>query len=396
MNREATRFNAVHQGDYAGYLEIGTDTYTITVNGASKVTKDGSEVQLDENGRVTADTASSLKLYTDNAANVAFIGEGENTKIYKVATETTAEKKTVMRASVGNANAIDDGIYFPVALGADMVDGAQVRIGEGVTETGEVNTGSGLRFITVVNASDTLASYALGNSEMKMGVKITAEGSTDDKAVYIPAEKWQTDGGVFTTALTNLAVSNYNRNFTAVPYIRCVDADGKEVEFTNAPVTRSIYFVAAGLLKNGYDTDGDEDDSNGVETDKDYADNDGDETSYEEMPRILVNVLNAYVNQTGVRLTLSDNTETATLTARTGESKGAYTGEAFFTVGNTTYADGKYTVILTAVGQAKINVNLFNEYVRINNNNSQVSPVTTITDNGDGTYTLVFDYNSMN
>lgn len=67
----------------------------------------------------------------------------------------------------------------------------------------------------------------------------------------------------------------------------------------------------------------------------------------------------------------------------------------FFTVGETTYADGKYTVTLTAVGQSKIDVNLFNEYVRINNNNSQVSPVTTITDNGDGTYTIVFDYGNM-
>ena len=114
------------------------------------------------------------------------------------------------------------------------------------------------------------------------------------------------------------------------------------------------------------------------------------------MPEVLVNVLNAYVNQTGVRLTLSDNTATGTLTARLEGASGGYTGEAFFTVGETTYSDGKYTVTLTAVGQSKIDVNLFNEYVRINNNNSKVSPVTTITDNGNGTYTLVFDYGNKN
>ena len=112
------------------------------------------------------------------------------------------------------------------------------------------------------------------------------------------------------------------------------------------------------------------------------------------MPKNLVNVLNAYVNQTGVRLTLSDNSEAATLTART-EGSGAYTGEAFFTVSETSYEDGKYTVTLTAVGQSVINTDIFNKYVRINNNNTKVSPVTEITDNGDGTYTIVFDYSNM-
>ena len=93
------------------------------------------------------------------------------------------------------------------------------------------------------------------------------EAEDGEKAAYVPAKNWQSDGFVFTTALTNLAVSNYNRNYTAVPYIRCTDADGEEVEFTNAAVTRSIYQVAAGLLMNGYDIEGD---NNGVETDGKY------------------------------------------------------------------------------------------------------------------------------
>lgn len=93
---------------------------------------------------------------------------------------------------------------------------------------------------------------------------------------------------------------------------------------------------------------------------------------------------------------MSDNTETAKLTVRDGEESGAYTGEAFFTVSDTTYENGKYTVVLTAVGKSRIDVNLFNKYVRINNNNSCVSPFTTICDNGDNTYALVFDYSSMN
>ena len=138
------------------------------------------------------------------------------------------------------------------------------------------------------------------------------------------------------------------------------------------------------MLKDGYTGD-------------DYGqDKDETDTDYNTMSDRLLKVLNAYVNQTGVRLTLSDSSEAATLTARLEGASGGYTGEAFFTVGETTYADGKYTVTLTAVGQSVIDVNLFNEYVRINNNNSKVSPVTTITDNGDGTYTIVFDYSSMN
>ncbi len=382
MNREATTYGAIHQGDYAAFLEVENDTYTATVNGASLVTKGGSKVQLVEDGSATVYIRNdgTMRMYTETADHVVFT-ETESGKVYNIETENGKRLTTLTGDEI-----TDDGIYMPLTLGVDMVDGAQVRIGEGVDENGNFLGGSGLRFITVVNASDTLASLALNDESMEIGVKLTAEGSTAE--LYVPAEKWQNDGEVFTTALTNLNESNYNRNYTAVPYIKCIDGiDGTELEYTNAPVTRSIYYVSAGLLTKGYDTEGD---SNGTVTDGSYADKDGNETDYSSMPQILVDVLNAYVNKTGVRLTLSDSA----LTART-EGNGAYTGEAFFTVGETTFEDGKYTVTLTAVGQSVINTEIFNTYVRINNNNSKVSPVTTITDNGDGTYTIVFDYSNM-
>ncbi len=251
-------------------------------------------------------------------------------------------------------------------LGVNMVDGAQVRIGNGVDEHGKIDAESGLRFIATVERSDTFASLS-ADKEMEFGVEVTAEGS-DEAPVVIKAEQWQVEDVVFTAAVTNLAECNYNRRFTATPYIKV----GEKV-FYGESVTRSIYQVAAGLLKEGKMDDSYKDENN-------------------EMTQMLIKVLNAYVNQTGVRLTLSDATENATLTPRTDDRVGAYTSEAFFTVGETTYYGGKYTVTLTAVGLAKIDVKLFNEYVRINNNNSLVSPHTTITDNGDNTYTLVFDY----
>ena len=391
MNREATRYGAIHQGDYAAFLEVENDTLTVTVDGASLVTKNGSAVQLVENGTATVyiRNDATMRMYTDDATHVVF-AETENGTVYDIKTEGDVRRTTLTGDQI-----TDEGYYVPYALGVDMVDGAQVRIGEGVDEEGNFLGGSGLRFISVVNASDTLAALALEDTSMEIGVKVTAEGS--DAVVYIPAELWQTEGSVFTSALTNLAVSNYNRSFTATPYIKCTDAaDGTALEYTNASVTRSIYKVAAGLLTKGYNT---EDDSNGVITDGNYKDDMGGETDYSSMSQVLVDVLNAYVNQTGVRLTLSDSTEAGQLTARVqneeGTVSGGYTGEAFFTVGETTYADGKYTVTLTAVGQSKIDVDIFKTYVRINNNNSKVAPVTEITDNGDGTYTIVFDYSNM-
>ncbi len=256
--------------------------------------------------------------------------------------------------------------YTSLAPGVEIVDGAQVRIGEGADEDGRITgDGSGLRFIATVDRNETLASlayefYDAENSNYpegyQMGIKIKAEGSDD--AVTIPATRWQEEGSVFTVALTNLAESNYNRKFTANAY---VEVEG--IRFEDATEsTRSIYQVAAGLLAGS------------------------------AVSQKLVDVLNAYVNQTGVRLTLSNGGVTDVLDIATGSAKGAYSGEAFFTIGDTTYRNGVYTVTLTAIGKSVINTALFNEYVRINNNNSKVNPVTKIKDNGDGTYTITFDY----
>lgn len=264
--------------------------------------------------------------------------------------------------------------FTGLSFGAEMVEGAQVRIGGGVDEDGKIaGSGSGLRFITTVNRSDTLANYALEcyNAEEEayaegygMGVKITAEGSTSE--IVVDATLWQTEGDAFTSALTNIKEGNYNRSFTARPFIKIegVEFNGDDDNTS----TRSIYQVAAGKL---------------IESDDSAS-----------MSRALVNVLNAYVNQTGVRLTLTDNTEEGELKARTTGS-GAYTGDAFFEVSDTSFSDGKYKVTLTPLGNSVINVSLFSEYVRINNNNTKVKEDTFIEENEDGTYTLTFDYGKM-
>ncbi|MGM9552216.1 MAG: hypothetical protein ACI3XA_08185 [Clostridia bacterium] len=261
-------------------------------------------------------------------------------------------------------------------LGANVVNGAQVRIGDGVDKDGKISTGSGLRFITTVNAVDTIAGLT---NITEIGVRITAEGNSAYKDIV--TTDWQTeDHSVFTSALTNLEVTNYNRKFTATPYVKYTDtATGDEVVVLGSTeTTRSIYQVAAGLLANGYTTD------NG--TGSDPEDHTG------EMPEVLVKVLNAYVNQTGIRLTLADST----LTARTTGS-GSYTGDAFFEVsGATTGTDEEgnttYTCVLTPVGSAKINTNYWNEYVRINNNNKAIAGYVELADNGNNTYTLTFKY----
>ena len=260
--------------------------------------------------------------------------------------------------------------YSSLATGLDMVEGAQVRIGDGASDDGKVaGKNSGLRFIATVDQNDTLATYAYTYYDSvneayadgyEIGMEIIAEDSAS--SVDVPATLWQEEGAVFTAALTDLAEGNYNRRYTANAYI---EYDGLRFE-SEASSTRSIYQVASGLLSKG-------------------------ETA-EKMSESLVNVLNAYVNQTGVRLTLTDSSDSAALKVRGEDKKGGYTGDAFFTVGDTVYRNGAYEVDLTAVGKSVINTKLFNEYVRINNNNSLVKAVTGITDNGNGSYTVIFDY----
>ncbi len=331
----------------------------------------GSYLSVEENRNLSYITTSGDATLTKNGAimnGFAFVTEDDDVRLL---------------LDGAYAIAADSGYYFPnetmsitekvnmtntyaMKFGLTMVDGAQVRFGGGVDSEGKVNANNGLRFITTVNRSDTLA----GILDAEMGVIIKAEGS--DEEVKIVAEKWQNET-TFTTALTNLSVSNYNRKFTAYPY---VTIDGKT--FVGEGVTRSIYQVAAGLLVNGST----------------------DNTEYEDgamKSELLYKVLNAYVNQVGIRLTFSDN-ESFTdweLTVRT-DGNGSYSGDAYFIVSETTSVGKVYYVTLIPVGENTVILNYWNTYIRINNNNSLIKLYTELEDNGDGTYTLSFDVTDLN
>ncbi|MBQ6795953.1 MAG: hypothetical protein IJO83_07400, partial [Clostridia bacterium] len=245
--------------------------------------------------------------------------------------------------------------YTTMPLGLTMVQGAQVRVGDGVNEKGEVNgTDSGLRFITKVNTSDTLVST---DENAEMGIVITAQGS--EATAKIPTATWQDDDKTwFTSALKNLAVGNFYRKFTATPY---VVVDG--IEFVNNDktnmVTRSIYQVAAGLLVKG-----------NPEGDAGYEDED----ALKEGEK-LYKVLNAYVNQTGIRLVAVDGALKANTNLTTSGAYGLGADELHFAVTNASYdvQNNVYKVTIEALGNAEIYTEGFLlNYIRINNNNSKV------------------------
>ncbi|MBQ8540154.1 MAG: hypothetical protein IJ435_01640, partial [Clostridia bacterium] len=334
------RENAMMDGSYMGkaaYLEV-VDAETIETSGALKVTKNGTALKNNESFVVT-DT-DSIRFYSADESIVAFT---DGTRVYKVEVAVNCEA----------------GSYSAATLGVSAIDGAQVRIGDGVDDTGKITgTGSGLRFITEINKTESLAAV----TGATFGVRITAEGS--DAAVNIPAEKWQT-GDVFTSALTNLAETNYNRKFTATPY---VIADGQT--FYGTPVTRSIYQVAAGLLVEG-SADGTEYDDEAIGSD------------------ILYKVLNAYVNQTGIRLSVTSEG----LTAYTGTGTSAYSGEQFFEVVSAEeVSENVYTITIKPLGEKTVIAPYWQEYIRINNNNSKIKSFTSLTENADGSVTITFDY----
>ncbi|MGM9550652.1 MAG: hypothetical protein ACI3XA_00150 [Clostridia bacterium] len=345
----AEREAAVEGGTYEGkaaYVEI-VSANAVSVSGANKVTKMGTDISA----------------YADSFT----VPEGETIKVYTEAPYVT-DDTTVYTVTDGvlTLTPSASAAYRGANVGVSLIEGAQVRIGDGVDENGKIpeNGGSGLRFIATVDNNESLASII----NATFGVEIMAEGD-EETVVDIKATKWQKVDEVFTAALTNLAESNYNRKFTAKPYVEI----GGNRYYGNL-VTRSIYQVAAGLLTNG-NTDGTDYDNSAIQSE------------------ILYKVLNAYVNQTGIRLTWSDidADDVKEITIRT-DGTGSYTGDAFFEVSETTVDGTKYTVTLTPVGtNTKINTDYWNEYVRINNNNSRISVATTLTDNGDGTYTLTFD-----
>ncbi len=268
----------------------------------------------------------------------------------------------------GELNVTDGDIITTAYINVEMVTGAQVRYGGGVDENGKVNAGNGLRFIAQVDRS------AIGEEVTGYGVEISAEGS--DEVVDIPAVTWQ-DGDsqtIFTAAITDLAVSNYNRNFTAKPYVNVKYTDGTTAKiYSTESITRSIYSVAAGLLKN---------------TDSDAVD--GGDSEYSTEAHGLYDVLNAYVNMVGIRL---DMEEDGTFTART-EGTGAYSGDIFFDVTAEKVSDKTYEVTVTPLDTFANRVTImsyWNEFVRINNNHTQVAAnISNSVINEDGSVTFTF------
>ncbi|MBQ7876683.1 MAG: BNR repeat-containing protein [Clostridia bacterium] len=268
----------------------------------------------------------------------------------------------------GEIEVADGDVITTAEINVSMVTGAQVRYGGGLDENFKISTGNGLRFIAQVDRS------SVGEEVTGYGMKITAEDST--QSVDIPVTKWQ-DGdsqSVFTVALTDLAVSNYNRSFTAVPYVIVQYSDGTTgTIYGTESITRSIYQVAAGLLKN---------------VDSDEVD--GGDTEYGTEAYGLYDVLNAYVNMVGIRL---DMTANGTFTART-EGNGAYTGDIFFDVSATKVSDTVYEVTVTPVDTFANKVTImsyWNEFIRINNNHTKVAAnISDSVINEDGSVTFTF------
>ncbi len=279
----------------------------------------------------------------------------------------SGDNVSLVKAGVHSVS--DQDIITTLNINVEMVTGAQVRYGGGIDSDGKISQGNGLRFIATVDRSD------ITDEVTSYGMRISAQDSNG--TIDIPAEKWQ-DGEaetVFTVALTDLAINNYNRSFTATPYVTVKYSDNTTATiYGTQGITRSIYQIAAGLLKNS---------SNTV---------DGGDSNYEtEGNTALYKVLNAYVNMVGIRLTLSAD---GTLTPRS-EGTGAYTGDIFFSTSAVKMAEGVYSITVTPLEENFINkvtiMSYWKEFIRINNNNSIVSEnISDSVINSDGSVTFTF------
>lgn len=261
---------------------------------------------------------------------------------------------------------VEDGDVITTArINVAMVDGAQVRYGAGLDENGKIKDDNGLRFIAQVDKSNE------GDYIQGYGIKIQAEESENVK--YVDATKWQDeDETIFTVAITNLKITNYNRNYTATAYATVSYSDGTTAKvFAPSSTKRSIYKVATGILKNNNDN---------------YND---DEYTIENN-KALYNVLNAYVNMVGVRLTMNSD---GSFEARS-DGAGKYTGEIFFDVQSEKLNDGVYRVTVTPLesfGNRVTIMDYWTEFVRINNNHTVVAAnITDSVANDDGGVTFTF------
>jgi hypothetical protein len=342
----------------ASYIDV-TKGNKITVEDGTFITKNG-----------TAITESDSVLIADST--------------YKVGVKSDGKDDTMAYVTNGKLYVPDDNDTFTVdspegnivkaTFDVSMVDGAQVRVGNGVSE-GKVPSDSGLRFIASIDtsASTGIASLASTSSDVEFGIAITAEDS--DTTVYVPCEQYQDDDNtVFTAVLTNLNEGNYNRNFTATPYVKVGDNT-----FTGSTsVKRSIYQVSAGILS-----------SQSVEG--------SDTVGSSELSAYIKMVLNTYINKVGIRLGYNKSA-TNVFTARTSGS-GAYTGDVFFSVVSEAVGDGTYNVTVTLENWAGLKLSSdWMSYIRVNNNNSTVisrGMITNeeVTTDDDGVTTLTFNFN---
>ena len=324
------------------------ENYTITDSDMAKMSYESSTyyLKLDTSGNVILATGVTVTVDSESVVTdgwiVLGIDNGDGT--YSLPENVVGYYMDDALVDAGKYAVTGGEVITTVNFNVTMVNGAQVRFGGGLSDDGKINAGNGLRFLAMVDRSNFDADG--------YGMKITAEGS--DEETIVDAEKWQNDDVTFTVAITDMAESNYIRKFTATPFVKVKYADGTEKTiYGTQTVTRSIYQVAAGLLKD--------------ETQLSYG---------------LVDVLNAYANQTGIRLVVKDGELKANTSYTT---KGAYElteDELHFVVSDAAYdeAGNTYSVILTAQGNAEIITegDFWKEYIRINNNNSLVKDKITV------------------
>ncbi|MBQ8541407.1 MAG: Ig-like domain-containing protein [Clostridia bacterium] len=343
----ADREKAVMGGTYQGkaaYLSV-EDAFVVTATGAATLTKNGTAMTT-----AYATAADDVRLV---AADAIVVGTDAG---YYMANENLA-----LTAATAFENTA------PVGLGLAMVDGAQVRIGATELEEGaklDALADSGLRFLATADYTDTV----LADDAVEFGIKVSAEAS--DKVVYVKAENFQdADNTAFTAAITNLAESNYNRKYTATAYAKVTMADGSVEEFTAGEVTRSIYQVSAGIMKNG---------------------NAGEDAPY-TVDGVVKNILNAYVNQTGIRLSYTADGIAV--------EEGKYTGDVFFTVTSVSDGDDGFNVTITpdtTWGTPAEIAQWWTDYVRFNNNNSVAKGYISGAEFADGVLTFNFDTTADN
>ncbi|MCD8050013.1 MAG: hypothetical protein LUG52_10585 [Clostridia bacterium] len=263
-----------------------------------------------------------------------------------------------------------------INYGIELVDGAQIRIGGGVTSDNELNgEDSGLRFIAVLTTDNTLASYVQDDTVNAVpGIAIwdggvvteevdasaIAQADLDNPVATYDADKYQnTDKTIFSVAITNISESNYNRIYVAVPYIRI----GTDYYYNyEEAVARTPYQVAAGILTN-----------NGVSALTDSKDN---TYVYDaDVNTVLMQVLNVYANKTGARITLDSSYKAAVAEYSNGAA-------AFFTVACAeNEEDGTYTITFTVEdGSSALFYSYAADTYRVNNSHKNFAETFGVTE----------------